>query len=122
MRIRNAITVIQNPAARGLVALAVMFLAATFEVGGDALIRAGLRGRGWLFCAIGAGTLAAYGLVVNLIPMDFSKLLGSYVAFFAIVSVVAGRIVFREPVQASTWVGLGVILIGSAIVQLGAAQ
>ncbi|MGA7119135.1 MAG: hypothetical protein WBY94_03510 [Polyangiaceae bacterium] len=118
---RNVSAVMQNLVARRLVALAVMFLAATFEVGGDALIRAGLRGRGWLSCAIGAGTLAAYGLVVNLIPMDFSKLLGGYVAFFAIVSVAAGRIVFREPVQASTWVGLGVIAIGSAIVQLGAA-
>ncbi len=110
----------QSPLARRLVALAVMLLAAVFEVGGDALIRAGLRGRGWLSCAIGAGILAAYGLVINLIPMDFSKLFGSYVAFFAIVSITAGRIAFREPLHASTWVGLGVILIGSAIVQFSA--
>jgi drug/metabolite transporter superfamily protein YnfA len=114
--------VAHNLFTRRIAALAVMLLAAVFEVGGDAMIRAGLRGRGWLLCAIGAGTLAAYGLVVNVLPMDFSKLFGTYVAFFAIVGIAAGRLVFREPIAPSTWVGLGVILMGSAIVQFGAAE
>jgi small multidrug resistance family-3 protein len=99
-----------------------MLLAATFEVGGDALIRSGLRGSGWLIVGLGAATLAGYGIVVNLLPMDFSKLLAAYVAFFAIVSVLFGKVVFREVVPSSTWVGLLVILAGSAIVQLGGAR
>ncbi len=110
-----------SPFARRATEVAVMLAAAVFEVGGDALIRAGLRGGGWALCAVGAATLAAYGIVVNLLPMDFSKLLASYVALFAIVSVLFGRFLFREQVASSTWIGLAVILAGSAIVQLGAA-
>ena len=60
--------------------------------------------------------------MVNLLPIDFSKLLATYVAFFAVVSVLFGRVVFQEAVPVSTWVGLGVILVGSAIVQLGSAR
>ena len=54
--------------------------------------------------------LAGYGLVVNLVTWDFSRLLGVYVAVFALVSVLAGRFWFREAVPASTWVGLGLIV------------
>ncbi len=99
-----------------------MLVAAACEVGGDAMIRAGLRGRGWLFGALGIATLSAYGVIVNLLPIDFSKLLATYVAFFALVSVMFGRVVFREAVPSSTWVGLVVILVGSAIIQLGGAR
>jgi drug/metabolite transporter superfamily protein YnfA len=103
-----------------LVEVGVMLAAAACEVGGDALIRSGLRGRGWLIVALGAATLCAYGVIVNLLPLDFSKLLGTYVGFFAAASIVFGKIAFRESVPSSTWIGLAVILVGSAIVQLGA--
>ena len=99
-----------------------MLLAAGCEVGGDALIRVGLRGKGWLVVAVGMATLAAYGVIVNLLPIDFSKLLATYVAFFAVVSVACGRFVFGEEVPTSTWVGLLVILAGSVIVQVGGAR
>jgi small multidrug resistance family-3 protein len=100
------------------IAVAVMLLAAICEVGGDAMIRSGLRGRGWLLLAAGAVTLAAYGVIVNVLEIDFSKLLATYVAFFAIVSVLFGRVVFRDAVPATTWIGLSIILIGSAVVQV----
>jgi len=96
-----------------------MILAAVFEVAGDALIRAGLRGRGFLLVLAGFGVLGSYGIVVNLLPLDFSKLLGGYVAFFAIVSVLGGRVLFNETISPTTWIGLAVILIGSAIIQSG---
>lgn len=102
-----------------LVAICVMLAAAAFEVGGDALIRTGLRGRGAALVAAGFVVLGAYGIVVNLLPMDFSRLLGTYVAFFAIVSVLCGSFVFGETIARSTWLGLGVILLGSLIIQLG---
>jgi small multidrug resistance family-3 protein len=105
---------------RTLVEVVVMLVAAALEVGGDALIRWGLRGRGALFVVIGFATIGAYGVVVNLLPMDFSKLLATYVAFFAIVSVLFGRVFFNDAVPTTTWAGLFVILVGSAIVQFGA--
>jgi small multidrug resistance family-3 protein len=104
---------------RRAIEVAVMLAAAIFEVGGDAMIRAGMRGYGWLLGGLGVVTLGAYGVVVNLLAIDFSKLLATYVAFFAIVSVVFGRVLFSERVAGSTWAGLAVILLGSAIVQFG---
>ncbi|MGA2447873.1 MAG: hypothetical protein ABTD50_04270 [Polyangiaceae bacterium] len=104
------------------VAPLVMLAAAVCEVGGDAMIRSGLRARGLAWCVAGAVTLAAYGVIVNLIPMDFSRLLGTYVAFFAVVSVACGAAVFGETVPAMTWVGLGVIVVGGALIQVGAVR
>jgi small multidrug resistance family-3 protein len=105
-------------AASRVVDVVTMLLAAVFEVGGDAMIRAGLRQSGWVVCALGVVALGAYGVVVNLLALDFSRLLATYVAFFAVVSVTTGRLVFAEAVPASTWMGLAVILVGSAIIQL----
>jgi drug/metabolite transporter superfamily protein YnfA len=104
---------------RRIVEISIMFAAAVFEVGGDAMIRAGLRGYGWLLCGLGVATLGAYGVIVNLLAIDFSKLLAAYVAFFAIVSVAFGKFLFSESVPTATWAGLTVILVGSAIIQLG---
>ena len=96
-----------------------MSLAATFEVGGDALIRKGLRSAGPLFVVLGFLVLGTYGIVVNRLDLDFSKLLGAYVGLFAVVSVGAGRYLFHEAVPRTTWVGLVVILAGSLIVHVG---
>ncbi len=84
------------------------------------MIRAGLRSRGWFLVALGALVLGAYGVVLNLLPIDFSKLLGAYVAFFALAGIAVGRIAFREQISASTWIGVTVVFVGSAIVQYGA--
>ena len=97
----------------------ILVLAAVLEVGGDAIIRKGLRGGGLSVVAIGAVVLGSYGIVVNLLQVDFSKLLGVYVGVFAVVSVLAGALLFRERVATSTWAGLAVILCGSAIIQIG---
>jgi drug/metabolite transporter superfamily protein YnfA len=89
------------------------------EVGGDAIVRVGLHGRHGLVIAVGFVVLGSYGVVVNLLPLDFSRLLGAYVGFFAVVSVLFGRLVFAEPVLASTWTGLALILAGSFVIQHG---
>ena len=102
------------------VPLLVFVAAALLEVGGDAAIRRGLRGQGWPSVLAGCLMLAIYGLVVNLVRWDFSRLLGAYVAVFALASVLAGRFWFREAVLASTWIGLGLILLGGLVIQAGA--
>ena len=93
--------------------------AAILEVGGDALIRKGLRGSGWAMIAAGCVTLAFYGLMVNTVKWDFSKLLGVYVAFFATASVLCGLLAFKETVPPSTWVGLAFIVVGGLVIQFG---
>ncbi len=93
--------------------------AAACEVGGDALIRRGIRESGIPAILLGCFVLSCYGVAVNLIRWDFSKLLGVYVAVFAVVSVLAGLILFRETVPLSTWIGLAVIVCGGCIIQFG---
>lgn len=102
--------------------LLVMLIAAALEVAGDAMIRSGLRGKGWLLVLVGFVVLGSYGIAINQLPIDFSKLLGSYVGFFALVSVACGWIVFDETIAGTTWIGLGVVLAGSLIMQFGAVR
>jgi len=94
-------------------------IAAVLEVSGDAIIRKGLRGSGLAIIAVGFIVLGCYGVVVNLVPWDFSRLLGVYVAVFATVSVLCGLFVFGEAVPASTWIGLTIIILGGLVIQFG---
>ena len=97
----------------------IFIVAALLEVGGDAAMRRGLRGGGLLFILAGFLVLGFYGLVVNMVKWDFSKLLGVYVAVFAVISVLCGRYVFKESIPSSTWLGLAVIVVGGLIIQFG---
>ena len=72
-----------------------------------------------MFIVAGGLMLAAYGLLVNTVRWDFSKLLGVYVAVFALVSVLCGRFVFGEEVPLATWLGLAIIVIGGMVIQFG---
>jgi small multidrug resistance family-3 protein len=102
-----------------IVAWLVFIAAAILEVGGDAVIRKGLRGGIVWFIFAGFLMLGCYGVVVNTVKWDFSRLLGVYVAVFAVVSVLAGRFVFKETIPVSTWLGLAIIVIGGAVIQAG---
>jgi drug/metabolite transporter superfamily protein YnfA len=102
-----------------VVAWLVFLVAAVLEVGGDAIVRKGMRGGGLFLMVLGCLLLGAYGLVVNLVPWDFSRLLGVYDAIFATVSILAGRFVFHEAVPVSTWLGLAIIVLGGLVVQFG---
>ena len=97
----------------------ILVAAAVLEISGDALIRKGLREQGMLLIVIGLVALGGYGLVVNLVKWDFSRLLGVYVAVFAIVSILAGRFIFKENIPLATWLGLVFIVIGGLIIQFG---
>ncbi len=103
------------------VAWFIFIAAATLEVAGDAVIRKGLRGSAVWFIIAGFLMLGGYGVVVNTVKWDFSRLLGVYVAVFAVVSVLAGRFVFRETIPTATWLGLAIIVVGGAVIQAGPA-
>ncbi len=102
-----------------LLAGLTLIAAAVLEVGGDAVIRLGLRGRSPALLIAGLLVVGCYGLVVNLVRWDFSRLLGIYVAVFAVVSVCFGRFLFKENVPFSTWLGLGFIVAGGLVIQFG---
>src|ERR1700683_251383 len=93
--------------------------AACLEVGGDAVVRKGLRGGGATLVVLGAVLLGLYGVLVNMVPWDFSRLLGVYVAVFAAVSILAGKYVFGESIPLSTWIGLAIIVVGGLCIQFG---
>jgi drug/metabolite transporter superfamily protein YnfA len=94
-------------------------LAALFEVGGDAVIRMGIKNNNVVVMIFGALSLAGYGLIVNNLEWDFSIILGVYVAVFTLAGVLFGRFVFRESIPFTTWLGLGVIIVGALIIQCG---
>jgi small multidrug resistance family-3 protein len=81
-------------------AIAILFLAAILEAGGDALIRVGLHkhlpGQRTLFFMLAAVVLFAYGWTVNAPPWDFGKLLGIYVVFFFIVAQLISWLLFKQ--------------------------
>ena len=97
----------------------IFVFAALLEMSGDAIIRKGLRHSGLLLIIIGFITLGCYGLVVNIVKWDFSKLIGVYVAVFATMSVLFGRFVLKENIPHSTWMGLIVLVLGGLIIQYG---
>jgi drug/metabolite transporter superfamily protein YnfA len=58
----------------------LLLLAACLEVGGDAIVRVGLRNHvgstQLALIALGGLVLLAYGVFVNIAPVDFGRLLG----------------------------------------------
>jgi drug/metabolite transporter superfamily protein YnfA len=98
-----------------LKAFAILLLAAVLEVGGDALIRIGLRGSSYLMLA-GAATLFAYGLLVNKSGLDFNRLMGIYIALFFVVSQVISFIVFRELPDDRLILGGAFIITGGMLI------
>jgi drug/metabolite transporter superfamily protein YnfA len=98
----------------------VVFIgAAILEVGGDAIIRKGLRGGGLHVILAGCAMLGCYGVLVNAAKWDFSRLLGVYVAVFALISVLFGRYVFKETIPTTTWIGLTIIVCSAMVIQFG---
>ena len=97
----------------------VFIAAAILEVGGDAVVRKGLRGSSLPVILAGCAMLGFYGVVVNTVKWDFSKMLGVYVAIFALISVLFGRFMFKEHIPNATWMGLAVIICGAMIIQFG---
>ena len=102
-----------------LLAWLIFVIAAFLEVSGDAIIRVGLQGRRPTCIVVGCVVLGCYGLVINVVRWDFSKLLGVYVALFALTSLVYGRFVFQESIPVSTWVGAACIVVGGLVIQCG---
>jgi len=72
-----------------LVSLGFLLLATTMEASGDALVRMGLGhaalGIRIALFAMGAALLFGYGLMLNLAPLEFGRVVGLYIATLFVV-------------------------------------
>jgi len=89
-----------------------LLFAAALEVGGDALVRWGLKSGRVLGFVLGAGVLFAYGVMVNLPRWDFGRLLGVYIVLFFVVSQVTGVLLFGETLPMGRLVGGALVMAG----------
>ncbi len=97
--------------------LAILVLAAALEVGGDALVRIGLRGPAYSMAA-GGLVLFAYGVLVNQGGFDFNRLMGIYIAVFFVVSQVISLILFKQVPDDRILLGGGFIVTGGLLILL----
>jgi len=100
-------------------AIAILVGAALLEVGGDALVRWGLKNGRVLGLAAGAAVLFLYGLSVNLPKWDFGKLMGVYIALFFGISQLMAAYIFHEKPAPTTLLGGILILTGGLVVAFG---
>ena len=107
-------------------ALLVLVAAAVLEIYGDVHIGRGIAARSALTVLLGCALLVVYGAVVNgynwiTKGMNFSKMLGVYIAVFAAVNLLVGW--RRAPAEVSmpTIAGTIVIVCGGLIIQFGGA-
>jgi len=98
----------------------LLMLAATLEAGGDALVRSGLHSSALAsrlgFLAGGAVVLFLYGVVVNLPPWDFGRLLGVYVALFFLVAQVINWAAFGIAPAPRIYLGGALIISGALVI------
>ena len=97
-----------------------LIVATLLEAFGDAIIRIGIGQTAWpprsaLFLA-GAVLLFGYGLSLNLAPIEFSRVVGLYIATLFIVWQIVNLIVFRSPPGGPVWFGGVLIVLGGLIV------
>ena len=100
----------------------LLALAAVLEVGGDALVRWGLKGGRWYGLALGAAVLFGYGLSVNLPKWDFGRLMGVYIAAFFVVAQAVAVVFFHERLQLPTIVGGALIIAGGILITVWRVQ
>ncbi len=100
----------------------LLLIAACLEVGGDAIVRLGLKNHtGWpqiALIVLGGAVLLGYGVFVNVAPADFGRLLGVYVVLFFIVAQLANLVVFSIRPGLPIVVGGALIAAGGLVITL----
>jgi drug/metabolite transporter (DMT)-like permease len=98
----------------------VLLVATLIEASGDAVVRMALYDyvgptRLVLFAA-SASLLFGYGLCLNLAPLEFSRVIGLYIATLFLVWQFINFIFFRTTPTLSTWAGGALIVAGGCVV------
>ena len=97
-----------------------LIAATSLETFGDAIVRMGIGQTAWLprtalFLA-GAVLLFGYGLSLNLAPIEFSRVVGLYIATLFIIWQLVNLIVFRSPPGIPVLLGGALIVVGGLVV------
>jgi small multidrug resistance family-3 protein len=106
----------------GKVILALAFLvgATTLEASGDAIVRKGLFDHAGSVRALvllaGGVLLLGYGVLLNLAPLPFERLVGFYIATLFVVWQAIGFVAFRSVPSIPILIGGGLIVVGGLVV------
>lgn len=103
-----------------LAGLGFLLVATTMEASGDALVRMGL-GQATLgiriaLFAMGAILLFGYGLMLNLAPFEFGRVVGLYIATLFVVWQFINLIAFRSAPSLPVLLGGTLVVAGGLIV------
>jgi hypothetical protein len=105
---------------RYLIVWAFLVAATTFEASGDALVRVGLFERAGAarvgVMAAGAVLLFGYGVMLNLAPLPFERVVGLYIATLFLVWQVVSFLTFRSIPGLPIMVGGALIIAGGLLV------
>ncbi len=97
-----------------------LLIATTLEVSGDAIIRTSIYNHTGLartgFFILGAILLFGYGFSLNLAPLEFSQVVGLYIATLFVVWQVINYIAFRTVPNLPIIIGGILIIAGGLIV------
>ncbi len=98
----------------------LLIVATTLEVSGDAVIRLAIYKHSGLLRVglfiVGTALLLGYGTFLNLAPVEFSRVVGLYIAILFVVWQSINFIVFHTTPTLPIVVGGGLIVIGGALV------
>jgi small multidrug resistance family-3 protein len=103
-----------------LLIVALLIVATSLEVTGDALVRIGLGRslvavKGVYFLA-GAALLFGYGFMLNTAPLEFHKVVGIYIATLFVVWQIVSFLVFRSVPNIPILIGGALIVAGGLVV------
>jgi small multidrug resistance family-3 protein len=105
---------------RYLIVWAFLIAATSFEASGDALVRLGLFERAGsarlAVMAVGAVLLFAYGVMLNLAPLPFERVVGLYIATLFVVWQIVSFLTFRSLPGIPILVGGALIVAGGLLV------
>jgi small multidrug resistance family-3 protein len=103
-----------------LLILVFLIAATTMEVSGDAIIRNGLAqasvGTKALYFLTGAALLFGYGLLLNLAPIEFNRVVGIYIATLFVVWQAVSFVAFRSVPGLPVLIGGSLIIAGGLVV------
>lgn len=107
-------------ALQGVPILALLLVATSLEASGDAVVRMAIYSHAGairiaLFLA-GAALLLGYGSFLNLVPLDFARVVGLYIATLFVVWQVVACVAFRSLPTLPILVGGALVIAGGAVI------